>query len=176
MSALESFDTALLVWMNEIHDPVVTAGMKAVTWLGSLVVLLPLAAVVGWCVGQGRNWRYRIFLPTAVLGAAGFAYILKWLINRDRPDLFPSLIPLPADASLPSAHAMQISGFVAAWLLCTGGWRQVGPVIAGVVMVTVVGVSRAYLQVHFPSDIVLGILGGLAWVWLLHRLPIWQQK
>ena len=177
MGALETFDTALLVWMNEIHDPAMTAGMQMVTWLGSLVVLLPLAAAVGWHVGRGRNWRYRIFLPTAVLGAAGLAYVMKWLISRDRPDLFPSLIPMPEDASLPSAHSMQIAAFAAAWLLLyTGRWRHAGVVIACVLMVTVVGVSRAYLQVHFPSDILLGIFGGLAWAWLLHRLPIWQQK
>lgn len=168
-------DGALLAWLNDWRHPALTAGMGFVTWLGSLLVLLPLALAIGWRGdGSGRRGR-ALFVPAAVLGASAVAHFLKWAIDRERPDLFPSLVTMPADASFPSAHAMQVTAFVAAWLVASGGWRRLGPLLAGVVLVAVVSFSRLYLQVHFPSDVLCGILAGLLWVGLLHRLPLWRR-
>jgi membrane-associated phospholipid phosphatase len=173
VETLDVVDTTLLAWMNDWRHPALISGMSVVTWLGSLLVLLPLALVMGW--QSGRDWRRRAFLPAAVLGAAIAAHVLKWVIDRERPDLFPSLVPLPVDASFPSAHTLQITAFVVAWLLWTKGWRRVSQVLAAVVLVMATGFSRLYLQVHFPSDVLFGILGGLLWVWFLHRLPVWRN-
>lgn len=175
MSALEIMDSTLLVWMNDWRHPALIAGMGLVTWLGSLAVLLPLALAIGWRGDGAGYWRKRLFLPAAVLGAAAVAQLLKWAIDRERPDLFPSLVSMPADASFPSAHAMQVTAFVAAWLVASGGWRHLGPLLAGGVLVAVVSFSRLYLQVHFPSDVLFGILAGLLWVGLLHHLPVWRR-
>lgn len=174
MSALELIDAAALIWMNDLRHPVVTAGMTTVTWMGSVWLLVPLALVVGW--KSGTDLYNRAFLPAAVVGAAFIAHLLKWFIDRDRPALFPSLIQMPADASLPSAHAMQISAFVAAWLLCMNGRRHVWKIIVGAMIVGMISLSRLYLQVHFLTDVLLGILGGLLWVWLLYRLPIGRRS
>jgi len=175
VSVLETMDSTLLVWMNEWRHPVLSAGMGIVTWLGSLFVLLPLALLIGWRAEGGAPFRHRLFLPSAVLGAAAIAHSLKWAIDRGRPDLFPSLVTMPTDASFPSAHALQVTAFVAAWLVATGGWRRFGPLAAGAMLVVAVGFSRVYLQVHFPSDVLFGILAGLLWVWLLQRLPGWRR-
>lgn len=175
MSALEIMDSTLLVWINDWRHPALTAGMGLVTWLGSLLVLLPLALAIGWRGDGGGRRRMGLFLPAAVLGASAVAHLLKWAIDRERPDLFPSLVTMPADASFPSAHAMQVTAFVAAWLVASGGWRRPGPVLAGVLLIAVVGFSRLYLQVHFPSDVLCGILAGLLWVWLLCSLPAWRR-
>jgi membrane-associated phospholipid phosphatase len=175
VGAFEIMDTALLVWMNDWRHPALIASMSAITWLGSLLFLLPLALVVGWSSNGGRDWRNWTFLPAAVLGAAITGHALKWFIDRDRPDIFPSLVPLPADASFPSAHTLQITAFVVAWLISTRRWRRVAQVVAGVVLIMTTGFSRLYLQVHFPSDVLFGILGGLLWVWFLYRLPVWRN-
>lgn len=172
MSAIELMDRTLLVWLDAWRSPVFSAIMQAVTWLGSLAVLLPLALVAGWWADRGSPSRNRFFLPVAVLGAAVIAYLLKWVIGRDRPTLFQSLVAMPTDSSFPSAHAMQISALIAAWLVATGNWRRFRPVAAGVVLVGIVGFSRLYLQVHFLSDVLCGIVIALCWVWLLHR-PAW---
>lgn len=167
-------DTLLLTWMKNWQHPALIAGMSAITWLGSIVVLLPLAIVAGWRLGAERNWQPRAYLPAAVLGGALLAQGLKWIVDRDRPDHYPSLIPMPADASFPSAHSLQITVFVVAWLLRTQGWRHAGQVAAGALLVFAIGFSRLYLQVHFLSDVLFGIIGGLLWVWVLHRLPVWR--
>lgn len=175
MSILEVMDGSALVWMNDWRHPALVAGMSIVTWLGSVIVLLPLALAIGWRMDGARQWRNRAFLLAAVFGAAVAAHALKWAIDRERPDLYPSLIAMPADASLPSAHAMQITAFVAAWLIATHNWRHPGQVIAGLTLVAAVAFSRLYLQVHFLSDILLGIVGGLIWVAMLSRLPFWRR-
>lgn len=168
-------DSRLLTWMDAWQHPALIAGMSAITWLGSIVFLLPLALAVGWQTGQGRDWRGWAFLPAAVLGAAVVAQVMKWVIDRERPELYPSLIPLPADASFPSAHTWQITAFVVAWLISTGNTGRWTEVMAGILLVLLTGFSRLYLQVHFPSDVLFGILAGILWVWLLHRLPVWRK-
>lgn len=175
MSALQTIDLTLLAWIYDWRHPALSAGMGIVTWLGSLAVLLPLALLIGWHLDARRDWRHRVFLGTAIIGAAVIAHVLKWAIDRDRPDLFPSLVAMPADSSFPSAHALQVTAFVAAWLISSGGWRSVGQVVAGLMLVAAVCFSRLYLQVHFPTDVLIGVLGGLLWVWILHRLPVWRR-
>lgn len=165
-------DGAWLSLMHAWQHPLLTSAMSAVTWLGSLAVLLPLAAGLAW--HSRGDWRQRLFLPLAVLGAAGVAHLLKWLIDRERPDLFPALVAMPADASFPSAHAMQATAFVAGWLLWRERAHRAGPVASGIALVALVAVSRTYLQVHFLSDILAGISLGLFWSSLLHRLPFWR--
>lgn len=165
-------DGAWLSLMHASQHPLLTAALGAVTWLGSLVVLLPLAIALGW--RDRGDWRRRAFLSLAVLGAAGLAQSLKWLVDRDRPDLFPALVAMPADASFPSAHAMQVTAFVAAWLLWRERAQQPGALALGVLLVGTVAVSRTYLQVHFLTDILAGIILGLLWSSLLHRLPFWR--
>lgn len=166
-------DLAWLSLMHEWRQPQITAIMGAVTWLGSLAVLLPLALLAGWRQG---DWRRRAFLPAAVLGAAGLAQVIKWLVDRPRPDAFPSLIAMPADASFPSAHAMQVAAFVTAWLLWSNGMRRADQVAVGMLVVVAVGVSRTYLQVHFLTDVLFGIVAGALWAVLLNGLPIWKRE
>lgn len=175
MIALEILDSALLAWIYDWRHPALSAALGVITWLGSLAVLLPLALAIGRWSDAARHWHHRAFLPTAVLGSAIVAHVLKSIIDRDRPDFFPSLITMPADASFPSAHALQVTAFVVAWLMVSNGWRHLGQVAAGVMLVVAVGLSRLYLQVHFPTDVFFGVLSGLLWVWLLHRLPIWRR-
>jgi len=165
-------DGAWLSLMHAWQQPLLTVVMSGVTWLGSLAVLLPLAAGLGW--RSPGDWRQRAFLPLAVLGAAGLAQVLKWLIDRERPDLFPALIAMPADASFPSAHAMQATAFVVAWLLWRKRAQQAGALLLGGLLVGAVAVSRTYLQVHFLSDILAGIVLGFLWSSLCYRLAFWR--
>lgn len=167
-------DHSLLATMDAWRHPALTAGFAALTWLGSLFVLLPLA------IWMARHHaianRSRLFLPLAVVGAALVGHALKLAFDRPRPDLFAPLIDMPADASFPSAHAMQVTAFVIAWLLWSGRIRQTAWLTSGIIVILLVGLSRIYLQVHYPSDVAFGMLCGLVWVLLLHALPIWRRS
>ncbi len=146
-------------WRSEPLDVL----MQGVTWLGSLLALVPLAlSVAGWLAWQ-RRWREAAFISLALLGSSILGHVTKLIVARPRPDLFPAWLPMPADWSYPSVHAMQITALAIALFLVMPHRRVVWAVLLGM-LVLWVGVSRIYLQVHFPSDVIAGSLVAMSWV------------
>lgn len=137
--------------------------MAAATWLGSIWLLLPLAGLAAlglWRVGQGRQGA---FLLLALLGATALAQLFKYGVQRPRPDLFPPLALLPADASYPSAHTMQaVAVAVAVAALAGRRWPWLSSAL--LVLAALVAWSRIHLQVHFPTDVLAGALAAALWV------------
>jgi undecaprenyl-diphosphatase len=157
-------DARILAALNALRQPWLDAFFAAVTWLGSIVVLLPAAFALAWRLQQRGQGRAALLLPSAVSGAWALAHLGKVLIERPRPDLFPAVIAMPADPSFPSAHAMQVTAFALAWLLAPHqrrGWTQI---ITTAILALLIAISRLYLQVHFPSDVWIGMLVATAWV------------
>jgi len=157
-------DRRVLASLDALRQPWLDAVMTAVTWLGSIIVLLPLALALAW-----RRWHLGrhvdALLPAvAVTGAWLLAHLGKLLVARPRPDLHPALISLPADLSFPSAHTMQITAFALAWVLALGSQTRWAGVVAATSAILGVALSRLYLQVHFPSDVAIAILAAMAWV------------
>ncbi|MBK7470139.1 MAG: hypothetical protein IPI73_05395 [Betaproteobacteria bacterium] len=112
----------LLAALNALQQPWLNAVLTAATWLGSIVVLLPLALALAWRYLRRGQSGAALLLPMAVGGAWLLAHAGKLLVVRPRPDLYPALIAMPAEFSFPSAHAMQITAFALAWVAATG-WR-----------------------------------------------------
>jgi len=118
------------------------------------------------------------FVALAVGGAAGLNVVAKLAFQRARPALWPSLVT-ETDYSFPSGHAMGSLAVVAALVFLT--WRTRGrwPTLAlGALFAAVVGLSRVYLGVHYPADILAGWCASLAWVagvWLLLRAAPWSR-
>ena len=156
-----------------------TTFFKSVTWLGSIVVLIPLVLVVGgYFVARRRDWKPLGKLAAALLGAVLLADIVKPIVARPRP---PAALAIGSFSgwAFPSGHATQA---IATWgmlaLLCAGMMRRrrVLPVIAAVVVVLVVGASRIYLGAHWLSDVLGGFaLGGL-WLCLLVGVMLARAK
>ncbi len=151
--------------------------MASITHFGSIWLLLPLvSAGAAWLWFCGRL-RESGFLLLALLGATALAQLVKFWVARPRPDLyamsFVSPLPVPADLSFPSGHSMQIAALAMALFLVQpsqrAGWR-VSLALLLAALVGLVGLSRIYLQVHFPSDVLAGILAGKFWVFGLHAL------
>ena len=151
-----------------------------ITWAGSLFILVPVTALIcGFLVRTGRaadGW----FLALSLTGIALFSRLAKLWFARPRPDLFPVIGEIPLDASYPSAHTAQIVAFAVAlcWILKPEklGLIYYSLTAAALLMASLVALSRIYLQVHFPSDVVGGALLGLLWVLglfnLLHNIGI----
>lgn len=148
-------DAALLGWLAAYRQPWLDTLMLGLTWLGSLWLLLPAIGLLTLrCRQAGLQTLF------ALLSASVLCHVLKVLIDRPRPDLWPSVLPLPADAAFPSAHSAQAMALAVALLyFAPSGWRlRVG---AGLILLAgLVGLSRLYLQVHWPSDVVAGWLLG----------------
>jgi membrane-associated phospholipid phosphatase len=171
--SISAWDGGGLALAHALRAPWLDALFGAVTWLGSLMVLLPLALLAWW---RWRGERSASFVALALVGAAGLGHLAKLLAARPRPDLFPPLIQMPEDWSFPSAHAAQVTAFALAWLLRPGtspGRTEIAVLIAAVALVFV---SRLYLQVHFPSDVAAGAVLATLWVLFLRRLPTWRRK
>lgn len=158
------WDRALLQLLHQAQHPWTTAFFSTVTWLGSIMVLLPLALLLAWQRVRQGQLRAALLLPLAVGGAWLWAHAAKLLVARPRPDLYSAVVAMPTDLSFPSAHTMQITAFVLALLLARATKPQWFATAAGALVVCLVAVSRPYLQVHFPSDVLIGLILGAAWV------------
>ena len=170
---LLAWDQAGLALAHAARAPWLDSVFVVVTWLGSLLVLLPLALLVWW---RRRGERSASFVALALVGASALGHLLKLIVERPRPDLFPPLIPMPDDWSFPSAHAAQVTAFALAWLLRPGSSPGRLEIVVLFAAVALVFASRLYLQVHFPSDVFAGALLAVLWVLFLRRLPTWQEN
>lgn len=173
-----AFDAAGMALAARGHAPLPDAFFRVVTWAGSILVLGPLAVCHAALAWRRMRSRGALFLPAALAGAALMAYATKIAVDRERPAVVP-LIDMPADASFPSAHTLQASAFVMAWLLAPGpaaGRPHTAEAALGILLVALVAWSRLHLQVHFPSDILFGLAAGTIWVLTLRRTAIWNPK
>ena len=172
MEGFHSWDHAGLALAHAARTPWLDGVFAAVTWFGSLAVLLPLALLLWW---RWRGDRSAAFVALALIGASALGHLVKLIAARPRPDMFPSLIAMPEDWSFPSAHSAQVTAFALAWLLRPGAAPRRIEIAVLFATVTAVFASRLYLQVHFPSDVVAGALLATLWVLLLRRLPAWRE-
>jgi membrane protein DedA with SNARE-associated domain/membrane-associated phospholipid phosphatase len=149
----------------------VTVLMKAVTWLGSTAVLIPLVAVVGgYFLLRRRNWRPLAKLAVVLAGAVALYDIVKPLVARPRP---PANLRVGLSFSgwaFPSGHATQA---IAVWgmlaVIAVGAARRRRAIIVtgAALIVLLVGASRLYLGAHWLTDVLGGFsLGGL-WLCLV---------
>jgi undecaprenyl-diphosphatase len=167
------WDAAILSALQDWRGAYPDSFFASVTWFGSLWLLLPLSLVlVAGMVRCGRcslAVRQMLYLPAALACTSLITFALKAIFDRSRPSLFRALAALPADASFPSAHTAQITAFcLAGWLLMPRPERiWSAPLL--VMLVMAVAVSRLYLQVHWPSDVVAGIFVGVACTIVLRR-------
>lgn len=157
-------DRQLLGALHALQRPWLDAILTGATWLGSIAVLLPVALALAWRYRRRGPPGAALLLPIAMGGAWLLAHAGKLLVARPRPDLYPALISMPADLSFPSAHTLQFTAFAFAWVLAAGSRPGWAGVIAAALIILAVALSRLYLQVHFPSDVVIGMIAGMTWV------------
>ena len=163
-----TLDGQALACFFAIRSPTLDRVFMALTWTGANVLLLPLTVALSLKLLTARQPRAAIFLASATVGASLLINLGKHLIARPRPHLFPALIDMPSGHSFPSGHAAQITAFVLAglWLLkrsMAAPWFAT-TATAGGGLIVLVSLSRLYLQVHYPSDVLAGVLTATLWV------------
>lgn len=166
-SVAAGFDRALLAFFAARRGPQADAFFLAVTWLGSSFVLMPAAITVVAALAARGRWAAAGLAGLTYFGASLTTWLLKLSIGRERPALFPSLPDVaPTDWSFPSGHATHAAAFaLAAWLLLherRSRWRWPAFVALGG-LALLVGASRLHLQVHWPTDVLAGLLVAGFW-------------
>lgn len=170
------FDEPLMYWIHAQSSQGVTSVLTLATRIGGGVGVAVMTAVLtGWLVyrrSYGRAW----FAVLSIAGAGVLNVWLKLLFERTRPDFWQHLV-YETSYSFPSGHAMGSSALllVCVFLAWRTRWRW-WLVCGGSIFVLLVGVSRMYLGVHYPSDILAGWLVSLLWVSTLYGILYGRTK
>ena len=169
-------DTAGLTLVHGWRSNGLDTFFSTVTWFGSLWVLLPLTVLIACTQSWRSNLRASASVPLSLLLATTLAYLIKVIVERPRPEIFSAAIPLPADWSFPSAHTMQVTAFLLAMLLVSKDKFFIPTATGATLIILLVGTSRLYLQVHFPTDVIFGIIAATGCVMAARQLTTEQGK
>ncbi|MDK9706455.1 MAG: phosphatase PAP2 family protein [Desulforhopalus sp.] len=133
----------------------------AVTWLGSLYLLLPLTVLLCllllWYGKSGQAISISLGMVITIISV----HAAKLLFRRPRPSSPDLLVAMPADWSFPSAHTAQAAAFflsvtLIAFQVLPTLWATLVALLS-LLVIGLVGYSRIYLQVHYLSDVLAGM-------------------
>jgi len=161
-------DEGIRALLHNLASPTTTTIMMAASLYGGPVVLVPLSLSAALAF-QLRGWsRGALLVAITVAGAGLLNWLLKLSFGRVRPVAFFDY-PLPGSPSFPSGHsifAASIFGGVAALLSprLTHPALRVGVWCLAILLTLLVGFSRVYLGVHYPSDVLAGYSIAVIWV------------
>lgn len=161
-------DVAILRWVHAHGTPWLDLAALEVTSLGATAEVALTVLVASAFLWVTRHRFSVLLLWTAVVGTAILNLVLKASFNRPRPRVFPWLVPHVGQSSFPSGHAMTSTvtyltiAFLIGRLEPSAALRRMTIGVAALV-VFLVGLSRVYLGVHYPSDVLAGWIAGVAW-------------
>jgi undecaprenyl-diphosphatase len=183
----QRLDEEILLSLRRADHPEETVGPRwleevgrDLTALGGVAGLCLLAAAVAGYLAIGRKYGALALLLVATLGGLLLSTLLKELFYRPRPTVVPHL-SYAVTTSFPSGHSM-LSAVV---------YLTLGSLLArfvpqrrlkiyflsvGVVLSLLVGVSRVYMGVHYPTDVLAGWSAGVVWALLCSLVARWLQQ
>ena len=160
------FDTAILLGIHQWANPTLDQFMLSLTRLGDPEVVVVVVVVgLGWLL-QRQRWAEAKMLMIACLGAVILNQGLKLFFARPRPLLWTRLIA-ETSYSFPSGHALGalvLYGFWAYVLATRFPQKQKLIYTISVLLISAIGLSRLYLGVHYPTDILAGYAIGFLWL------------
>lgn len=185
-SGPQAFDRKLLLAMRRPGDlapigaPAVQEAARDITALGGVVVVgLLTVATAGFLALDGKR-RMALFVCGSLVSGFIVSTILKNLFVRPRPDLVPRSA-YSSGASFPSGHSM-MSAFtyltLGALLARSQERKRLKAYffLLGALLTFMVGVSRVYLGVHWPTDVLAGWTAGAVWALLCWLAARWLQS
>ncbi|WP_214658867.1 phosphatase PAP2 family protein [Candidatus Formimonas warabiya] len=165
---LKLFDQIVIHVINLIHGPLTTQIMKGITSMGSPAVMLFLAVLVWiyFLLAKKHFWDSNMVL-IALTGSWIMNELLKWIFQRSRPDI--ARMVQVTGYSFPSGHAMVSFAFYGmlaylTWINLTKRKTKVFCTGILLLLICAIGISRIYLGVHYPSDVLAGFAAGGFWL------------
>ena len=162
------FDLAVRGAVHACASPRLTYAMRGVTMMGAPAILVPLGILLVWRLAAAGRRRAGFLLAMAAVGGEAWDEGLKLLFHRVRPEAFFGLAQ-PENYSFPSGHSMESACFYGALAMVAAAHtrsraRRAVVWAAAAVAIGGIGLSRIYLGVHYPTDVVGGYLAGAAWL------------
>jgi membrane-associated phospholipid phosphatase len=156
------FDRSVSLWVHGFDSPGMDKLMHALSFVGSVPVVIAMVVLVAaWALQRNARGLALVFVGVAS-AAEGLNLLLKQLYRRERPQLFfeavqPDSFSFPSGHSMASAAAYGMAAFVVARL--QPSWR-VPVYVVTPVLVLCIGLSRIYLGMHWPTDVLAGFAAG----------------
>ena len=178
----QAFDRTVLLALRQpgtlapLGPPAVQEAARDITALGGVAVLaLVIGIVAGFLILDGKR-NMALFVCGSVVSGLIVGTILKDIFQRPRPDLVPRVAYF-SGASFPSAHSMMsaVTYLTLGALLARSHERKLLKayfLLLAVLLTIAIGVTRVYLGVHWPTDVLAGWTAGAVWAvlcWLAAR-------
>jgi len=174
----EAFDREIYSLIEPHTNETTSRIMVIYSWIGGTRFMLPAnILLICYCLFIRKNRWQSIKLGVIALSSVCVMHLLKLLFNRPRP-LIPLLEPAHG-LSFPSGHAMTSITFFGLFIYLTinhvkNTFLKILLIVLLLSFIIIIGYSRVYLRVHYPSDVLAGYCMGTIWLvlclWLLKRI------
>jgi membrane-associated phospholipid phosphatase len=174
----DDFVTELDRDLNERLSDTHSRAVELFTHVGSFWGLLPVCIAACVLLARRRAWTDITLLLASLAGGAALNVVAKQAIARPRPLFYDQHIHYTT-YSFPSGHTMGTTAVYAALAIIVARQTRYGPLAAAgaALVIGLVAASRVYLGAHYISDVVGGVLLGLAWVlFVLIALSIRERR
>ncbi len=164
---LKSFDLFVTNYIFLFRSSLLTDVMKFISRTGDTLGYIVMLTLMSFILVRKKKWILGLEGIVILILASGLNYVLKGVIARPRPFEF-SLVQANYN-SFPSGHAMSAMVFFGFLIHITNIlvdklWLKYLLIAVYLIMILAIGLSRIYLGVHYPSDIIGGYLSGLCWL------------
>jgi len=168
-------DARVMWWLHAQAGPGLDRFNLLISAVGHEWGVIPVDVLLVLGLVLLRKWRCSLFVLLATAGSGLLNRTAKELFSRERPQLWPH-VSQESTWSFPSGHAMGSSTLMLVLILLAWPTRWRYPVmLLALPFAVLVGVSRPYLGVHWPSDILAGWLLAAAWVFAVFACMTCQR-
>lgn len=164
---IADFDDYVTELVSRLYDPTTTAMMKVFTTIGSTLYVMIIGLFIIFLLITIGYRRELIFFIGVIACSGILNLLLKSIFHRARPNIHR--IVEASGYSFPSGHSMSAFTLYGVtiyflWKHARHAWLRVTFVLVGAVLILMIGISRIYLGVHYPSDVAGGYVMGAAWL------------
>lgn len=177
---LVDLNREVMLAIHSTETPTLTTIAFAATNLGSVLGVTILGLLFAGFLYHRKRYIDLIAFAIAVLGSVLLTQILKRVFQQIRPDVFPPLA-VETSFSFPSGHTLSsfcLWGFIGFWVLRGGPkelWRWLVMILC-LAIAAAVGASRMYVGVHWPTDVLAGMIVAAFWVTACFVGERWATK
>ena len=175
-----AFDNAVREFIHSFASAWLTFLMQAITFCGS-TIFLSIAAVIVVVIFWRHGHKHSAALFTVTMaGAVILNFVLKISFVRERPLAYFDTA-LPSSFSFPSGHALYALCFYGslAWIFAARKPQlpqQIAMWLSTAILIFMIGLSRVYLGVHYPSDVLAGYAAALVWLVAVFGADSWFER
>ncbi len=167
------FDQFILSWFATWQNPMWDSFFNVITLLGSFYLWAPAVLILLLFLYFSHQYLYTLKVGITFFCSSITTYFLKHLISRDRPELTSTLDSIAPNLSFPSGHATHITSIalIIGLYLHQKNYQKSRLInLFLILLVFMVISSRLYLQVHYPTDVIAGMMVALGWTCLVQLM------